>query len=251
MKRSMNKLTTGLILGLVVALQCGCARTATETKPFTVSDIQSLSGKVVETMDVGGYTYVNLEKDGKTSWAAFPATKVNVGQEVAVRPGTQMGKFTSKSLNRTFDEIVFSPGLVSDSSASLPSTPPDSDPYLSLPPGHRPLGSMQQTGHGQSAPAPEATTQPNGHTGMTEQPGKGFTGVSGKVVETMNSGGYTYICLENDGKKVWAAVPTMQVSVGQELILQPGQAMSNFKSKSLNRSFDSVIFSGGALPATK
>jgi hypothetical protein len=87
--------------------------------------------------------------------------------------------------------------------------------------------------------------------GMMKQPASGFTAVSGKVVETMDSGGYTYICLEKDGKKVWAAVPTMKVSVGQELILQPGQEMNNFKSKSLNRTFDSVIFSGGPLPAPK
>ena len=29
------------------------------------------------------------------------------------------------------------------------------------------------------------------------------TSLSGKVVETMNSGGYTYISLEKNGKKIW------------------------------------------------
>ncbi len=69
--------------------------------------------------------------------------------------------------------------------------------------------------------------------------------LSGKVVETMNAGGYTYVCLEKKGKKTWVAVPEMRVSVGQEAAFQPGSEMINFKSKSLNRTFDRIIFSGG------
>lgn len=69
--------------------------------------------------------------------------------------------------------------------------------------------------------------------------------LSGKVVETMNAGGYTYVCLEKNGKKTWVAVPEMEVKVGQEVSLQPGQEMAGFASKSLNRTFDSIIFSAG------
>ncbi len=69
--------------------------------------------------------------------------------------------------------------------------------------------------------------------------------LSGKVVETMNSGGYTYLCIEKDGKKTWAAVLEMKVSVGQEIALQPGYEMVNFASKTLNRTFDKIIFSTG------
>ena len=69
--------------------------------------------------------------------------------------------------------------------------------------------------------------------------------LSGKVVETMNAGGYTYVRLEKNGKKTWVAVPEMKVSVGQQMAFQPGQEMKNFTSKTLNRTFDSIIFSGG------
>jgi hypothetical protein len=69
--------------------------------------------------------------------------------------------------------------------------------------------------------------------------------LSGKVVETMNAGGYTYVSLEKDGKKTWAAIPEMKISVGQQLSLQPGIEMVNFSSKSLGRTFDSISFSGG------
>lgn len=69
--------------------------------------------------------------------------------------------------------------------------------------------------------------------------------LSGKIVETMNSGGYTYICLESDGKKTWAAILETKVSVGQEMVLQPGYEMFNFTSKTLNRTFDKIVFSTG------
>lgn len=73
--------------------------------------------------------------------------------------------------------------------------------------------------------------------------------LSGKVVETMNSGGYSYVCLEKNGKKTWVAVPEMKVAVGQQLSFQPGQVMSNFASKSLGRTFDAVVFSSGPVAA--
>jgi hypothetical protein len=69
--------------------------------------------------------------------------------------------------------------------------------------------------------------------------------ITGKILETMNSGGYTYLYLDcSDGKK-WAAVRETEVTVGQEISLLPGHEMINFTSKSLNRTFDKIIFSSG------
>ncbi|MBI4682266.1 MAG: SH3-like domain-containing protein [Nitrospirae bacterium] len=73
-------------------------------------DDSSLSGKVVETMDSGGYSYVKVEKNGKTTWVAVPKMKVTVGQEVSFAPGMVMQNFESKTLKRTFESIVFSSG---------------------------------------------------------------------------------------------------------------------------------------------
>jgi hypothetical protein len=72
----------------------------------------SLSGKVVESMNSGSYTYVNIEKDKKKTWVAIPKTDVKVGQEMSFYPGQVMLNFESKTLNRTFDAIIFSPGPV-------------------------------------------------------------------------------------------------------------------------------------------
>ena len=72
-------------------------------------------------------------------------------------------------------------------------------------------------------------------------------GLSGKVVETMDAGGYTYVCLEKNGKKTWVAVSQMKVVVGSKMAFEPGSVMQNFTSKSLNRTFDSITFSGGPI----
>jgi hypothetical protein len=88
------------------------------------------------------------------------------------------------------------------------------------------------------------------------QPGSGpaaFEPISGKVAETMDSGGYTYILLKDGDNKTWVAVPSMKVKVGDEMAFQPGNKMMNFKSKTMDRTFDSIVFSPGtlALPGTK
>jgi len=69
--------------------------------------------------------------------------------------------------------------------------------------------------------------------------------ISGKVVETMNASGYSYVCVEKNGKKTWVAVPEMKVTVGTNMSFHPGAVMPNFTSKTLNRTFDSIVFSGG------
>lgn len=73
--------------------------------------------------------------------------------------------------------------------------------------------------------------------------------ISGKVLETMNAAGYTYVSVETAAGPVWAAIPESKVEVGQEIVLAGGMEMKNFESKVLGRTFDSVIFSSGIVPA--
>ncbi len=76
----------------------------------SVPSAGSLSGKVLETMDSGGYTYVLLETAAGEKWVAAPKTVVTVGQTATFAPGMVMRNFKSETLNRTFDEVVFSAG---------------------------------------------------------------------------------------------------------------------------------------------
>lgn len=84
------------------------------TTPAKESSTQmtSAKGAVVETMDAGGYTYVCVQTGEKKQWAAIPDTAVKVGDNVEVAAGMVMSNFTSSSLGRTFENIIFSRGLV-------------------------------------------------------------------------------------------------------------------------------------------
>jgi hypothetical protein len=62
-------------------------------------------------MNSSGYTYLQLDATLGKIWVAIPETQIKTGQTVTCTPGMTMYNFTSKTLNRTFEAIVFSPGL--------------------------------------------------------------------------------------------------------------------------------------------
>lgn len=65
-------------------------------------------GKVLQTINSGGYTYIELrKKSGDKIWLAVPATEIAVGSQQTFNPGMVMQGFESKTLKRTFDQIVF------------------------------------------------------------------------------------------------------------------------------------------------
>ncbi|MFW5906226.1 MAG: DNA-binding protein [Desulfobia sp.] len=76
-----------------------------------------VEGKVSETFDSGGYTYLKLDTEAGEKWAATAQTDVQKGEDVALKSGPVMRDFHSESLDRTFPEIIFSGGLVGESSA--------------------------------------------------------------------------------------------------------------------------------------
>lgn len=66
-----------------------------------------VSGEVLETKDVDGYTYLRLKtKDGET-WAAVNTTSVKKGAKVTIENAMVMNNFESKTLKKTFPSIVF------------------------------------------------------------------------------------------------------------------------------------------------
>jgi len=78
--------------------------------------------------------------------------------------------------------------------------------------------------------------------------------LSGKVLETMNSGGYTYIRLETASGEAWAAIGQADVKVGSSISITPQMTMTDFESPTLKRKFASIVFGtlggpGAAMPA--
>jgi len=62
---------------------------------------------VTETMDAGGYTYMKVAEGKDAYWVAVQATPVRVGAQVTFAEQMWMPDFKSRSLNRTFDRILF------------------------------------------------------------------------------------------------------------------------------------------------
>jgi len=68
---------------------------------------------------------------------------------------------------------------------------------------------------------------------------------SGTVLETMNAAGYTYAHVDSGTGKIWIAVPKTEIAAGDRISYSEGMEMKNFHSKSLDRTFPSIIFSSG------
>ena len=94
-------------------------------------------------------------------------------------------------------------------------------------------------------PAPDAAQGGNPHAGLKPMEIPAGAGHKGKVVETMDSGGYTYIQVDENGQKLWVAVMQTKVKAGDVVEFPDTPPMVNFQSKTLKRTFDKIIFASG------
>ena len=68
--------------------------------------------KVTQTMNSGGYTYVEAaDEKGVKTWLALPEIKVKVGDSIEYPETPPLANFQSKTLNKTFEKISFIPGI--------------------------------------------------------------------------------------------------------------------------------------------
>ena len=64
----------------------------------------------------------------------------------------------------------------------------------------------------------------------------------GTVLETADSGGYTYVLIETSQDPIWAAGPQTTVKVGDVVQISQGMPMNEFTSKTLDRTFEVLYF---------
>jgi len=69
---------------------------------------------------------------------------------------------------------------------------------------------------------------------------------SAKVLETLNSGGYTYIKVQEGSNSYWIAMTQRDVKKGDTIKYNEQGWMKNFHSKTLNRTFDTILFASDA-----
>ncbi len=93
----------------------------------------------------------------------------------------------------------------------------------------------------------------NDNTGNTQgfQAARQYTGeamgeksesVSGKVTDVIDVPQYTYVELKHGGEKIWLATAKTSVKKGDTVSFADGQAMHDFHSKTLNRTFKEIYF---------
>ncbi len=63
-----------------------------------------------------------------------------------------------------------------------------------------------------------------------------------KVLESINSGAYTYLKVEEKGEQYWAAIMKTPIKVGSSITIKEQVWMKNFKSKTLDKTFDKILF---------
>jgi hypothetical protein len=114
--RSINLFMLAALFVVVLPFLAGCGGGDESASRDTGQDSKStpgtvassiIQGEVTETMESGGYTYVNVKTSSGTVWAAGPVTPIKVGDPVRFETGMVMRNFESKTLQRSFDEIYF------------------------------------------------------------------------------------------------------------------------------------------------
>ncbi len=65
---------------------------------------------------------------------------------------------------------------------------------------------------------------------------------SGLVKERRDAGSYSYLYINENGNEFWIAIPVSDISTGDEITFSEYLEMKDFKSETLNMSFESVLF---------
>ena len=101
---------------------------------------------------------------------------------------------------------------------------------------------------GQAPAGQPGAAAPGGdpHAGMKAQEIPAGAGKKATVSQTMNSGGYTYVeAADEKGVKVWLALPELKIAKGDKIEYPETPPLSNFQSKTLNRTFEKILFVPG------
>jgi len=83
------------------------------------------SAKVIEALNSGGYTYIKVQEGSEQYWIAMTQREVQKGESIKYNEQGWMQQFHSKTLNRTFDKILFASDVTTPTTAVQAATKPD------------------------------------------------------------------------------------------------------------------------------
>lgn len=96
-----------------------------------------------------------------------------------------------------------------------------------------------------AAPLQAAATVPSGsdpHAGLKLKEIPAGKGHKGKVLQIIDAGSYTYLEVEEKGQKLWVAALKVKAAKGDTVEFPDSNPMENFRSKTLNKTFDKILF---------
>ena len=106
-----------ILLALSVSASAFAADSAVPANPHTGMKMQPMmapqsanlnqSAKVLSTINVPSYTYIEASQGNKTIWLAASTVALKKGDSIRFDDGMVMNNFYSKSLKRNFSSIVF------------------------------------------------------------------------------------------------------------------------------------------------
>lgn len=228
-----------LILALVASLGLAACGKKEEAPKAPAANLVN-AARVLQVVPAGTYTYVEaMGETGEKVWMAGAAIDVKPGDNIAFGNYSMMSNYQSKTLNRTFDRVLFveawSTGKAQTAVAQHGTMPAGANPggmATQLPGGHPPMAGGMPGGHPPMAGgAPGAAPAGGGNSGV--------------VKSAQNAGGYSYVEVQQGSGSVWVAAPETKVKAGDKITWDGGMVMNNFNAKSLNRTFDAIVFAGG------
>ena len=107
----MRKLTVCAIAVLTLAACGGDKSPAGEAATVADADLIGNRGQVLSSIEVPGYTYIEVRNNGRNVWLAGNSVDVAKGDVVTWGQSAVMHNFKSTALDRVFEEIIFVSGI--------------------------------------------------------------------------------------------------------------------------------------------
>jgi len=81
------------------------------------------SAKVLETLESGGYSYIKVLEGRESYWIAMTQRPLKTGETIRFTDQGWMQNFYSKTLDRTFDDILFASDTVQEGTPTMKPQP--------------------------------------------------------------------------------------------------------------------------------
>ena len=114
-----RKILQQLLVSVIISLSMNVVAYEKLNMPGQQGSDVMISGKVTETVDVSGYTYVEVDTGKQRVWAAGPVSKLKKGERISFSSAMPVENYHSKSLQKDFSLIYFVGGYYSDSGNSI------------------------------------------------------------------------------------------------------------------------------------